>query len=140
MKGDDLCPKCGRKLTIGVMHRVEELADRPEGYVPPGAIPCKHLVPLSEIIAEAAGKGVDTVGVKNTYDALIQRVGSEFEILLDLPEERLRTELPERIGEGILRVRRGELHIRPGHDGVYGQVSIFGEEEQAQEKDQLSLF
>jgi len=140
MRSHDRCPKCGRKLTIGVMHRVEELADRPEGYVPPGAIPCKHLVPLVEIIAEAIGKGVNTVGVKAMYDSLVQRFGPEFHILLDLPEEQLRAEFPGGVGQGIIKVRREELEIRPGYDGVYGQVRIFGEEGEKGQADQLSLF
>jgi PHP family Zn ribbon phosphoesterase len=122
------------------MHRVEELADRPEGYVPPGAIPCEHLVPLAEIIAEATGKGVDTVTVQSAYDHLIQRFGSEFHILMDLPEERLRAEFPERIGLGIIKMRRGQLHIRPGYDGVFGQVRIFGKGEEGEKCEQMSLF
>jgi len=140
MRNGDVCPKCGRKLTVGVMHRVEELADRPEGYVPPGAVPCKHLVPLVEIIAEATGKGVDTVAVKSTYDSLVQRVGAEFYILLELPEEQLCAELPGRVGQGIIKVRRGELDIKPGYDGVFGRVNIFGEAEGKDQRDQLSLF
>jgi uncharacterized protein (TIGR00375 family) len=140
MRDDDRCPKCGQRLTIGVMHRVEELADRPEGYVPPGAIPCKHLVPLMEVIAEAIGKGVDTVAARTMFDHLTQRFGSEFHILLDLPEEKLESEFPERVGQGIIKMRRGELNIRPGYDGVYGQVRIFEEQGAGREQDQLSLF
>ncbi len=140
MSSNDRCPRCGQKLTIGVMHRVEELADRPEGYVPPGAIECKHLVPLVEIIAEAMGKGVGTKGVSAMYDGLVQRFGSEFHILLGLPEEQLLAEFPGRVGQGIVRVRRGELDIQPGHDGVYGKIRIFDEEEEGGQKDQLSLF
>jgi uncharacterized protein (TIGR00375 family) len=140
MSSNDRCPRCGQKLTIGVMHRVEALADRPEGYTPPGAIPCKHLVPLLEIIAEATGKGVDTKGVQVIYDSLVQRFGSEFYILLDLPEEVLRTEFPGRVGQAILKVRRGELEIRPGYDGVFGEVRIFGHEGEEGQEEQLSLF
>ena len=140
MSNNDRCPKCGQKLTIGVMHRVEELADRPEGYIPPGAIPCKHLVPLLEIIAESIGKGVDTVGVKNMYESLVQQFGPEFHILLDLPEEQLCREFPGRVGQGIIKVRRGELNIRPGYDGVFGVVKIFGEDGQKDQADQLTLF
>jgi len=140
MRQEDRCPQCGQRLTIGVMHRVEELADRPEGYVPPGAIPCEHLVPLAEIIAEATGKGVDTVTVRSAYDHLIQRVGSEFQILMDVPEERLRADVPERIGQGILRMRKGQLHILPGYDGVFGQVRLFEEEGPGETRDQLNLF
>lgn len=140
IRNHDRCPKCGQKLTVGVMHRVEELADRPEGYVPPGAIHCKHLVPLVEIIAEATGKGVDTVSVKGMYDNLVQRFGPEFHILLDLPEEQLRTEFPGRVGEAVIKVRQGDLDIQPGYDGVYGQVKIFSQEQEEGQREQLSLF
>lgn len=140
MSSDDRCPKCGQKLTIGVMHRVEELADRPEGYVPPGAIPCKHLVPLLEIIAAATGKGADTKGVQAIYDSLVQRFGSEFHILLDLPAEVLLEEFPGRVGQAVLKVRQGDVEIRPGYDGVYGQVKIFDQGGEGDREDQLSLF
>jgi uncharacterized protein (TIGR00375 family) len=140
MSQQDRCPRCGRRLTVGVMHRVEELADRPEGYVPPGAIPCTHLVPLAEIISEAVGKGVDTVTVRSSYDHLIQRFGTEFQILMELPEEQLLSDLPERIGQGILNVRRGRLSIQPGYDGVFGQVSIFEGKGGDEAQEQLGLF
>lgn len=124
---DYLCPVCGKRLTVGVMHRVEELADRPEGYTPPQAIPAIHLVPLEEIIAEAFGTGRDTKGVEREYLRLVEAAGSEFAVLLDLPSEELRRIAPPRVFEGIMRVRRGELKIVPGHDGVYGKIQIFPE-------------
>ncbi|MGQ9852824.1 MAG: endonuclease Q family protein, partial [Candidatus Oleimicrobiaceae bacterium] len=133
------CPVCGRPLTVGVMHRVNELADRPPGFVPPDAIPAVHLIPLQEIIAEALGQGVDTVGVQNEYMRLVTEAGSEFRLLLDLEEAQLAAFVPERILLGITRVRQGKLHIVPGHDGEFGKIKIFAEEEQSSQ-DQLSLF
>jgi uncharacterized protein (TIGR00375 family) len=138
-KNKNICPVCGRKLTIGVMHRVEALADRPEGFVPENAIPCKHLIPLMEIIAEALGQGVDTKGVENEYLRLVSTYGSEFRMLLDLPLEELEKSTPPKILEGIKRVREEDLHITPGHDGVYGKIQIFGEKEKEETK-QLGLF
>ncbi len=138
-----LCPVCGKRLTVGVMHRVEELADRPEGYVPAGAIPAIHLVPLDEIIAEALGVGREAKGVEREYLRLVEAAGSEFAVLLDLPSEELRRIAPARVFEGIMRVRRGELEIVPGHDGVYGKIQIFPEQhetEAPQEGVQMSLF
>ncbi len=138
-----LCPVCGKRLTVGVMHRVEELADRPEGYVPAGAIPAIHLVPLDEIIAEALGVGREAKGVEREYLRLVEAAGSEFAVLLDLPSEELRRLAPARVFEGIMRVRRGELKIVPGHDGVYGKIQIFPEQhetETPQERVQMSLF
>jgi PHP family Zn ribbon phosphoesterase len=129
---------CGRRVTIGVMHRVEELADREEGYVPEGVISFKHLIPLEEIISEAIGKGVGTVAVESEYKRIIQHFGSEFRVLLDLEEEELREFVPQKILKGIMKVRRGEVDIQPGYDGEYGKISIFRNEEEGGE--QLSLF
>ncbi|MBC7098441.1 DNA helicase UvrD [Candidatus Bipolaricaulota bacterium] len=118
------CPACGRPLTIGVMHRVEALADRPEGTRPPGAIPYRSLVPLEEIIAQALGQGRDTKGVREEYLRLVSRFGSELRILLDLPEKELSQGTPPQVLLGIRKVRAGELQIRPGYDGVYGEIRI----------------
>lgn len=121
------CPVCGRALTVGVMNRVEALADRPAGFVPSNAIPSVHLVPLQEIIAEALGVGVQSAAVQNEYRRLVQRGGSELRILLDLPHDELATFVPPKILTGILKVRKGELKIVPGYDGVYGEIKIFDE-------------
>lgn len=120
----NLCPSCGKPLTIGVMHRVEELADRPEGEGPPARIPYRRLVPLDEIIAQALGTGPDTKGVLEEYERLVHNYGSEFRILLDLPAEDLARHTPPQILEGIRKVRAGELKIEPGYDGVFGKVTI----------------
>ncbi len=125
----NLCPVCRRRLTIGVMHRVEELADREEGFVPKNSIPFKRLVPLEEIISKAIEKGRDTAAVEAEYQRLIQHFGSEFRILLDLDEEEMKEAMPPKILKGIIRVRRGELIIRPGYDGEYGEISLFKKEE-----------
>lgn len=142
MKLNNICPKCGKPLTIGVMHRVEELADREEGYVPENSIPFKNLVPLDEIIAEAKGMGTNTQAVINEYKNMVQRFGSEIEILLNVDEKVLRESLSPKVAEGIIRVRQGRVKIEPGYDGVYGKIKIFGEEEQEapQQEQQLSLF
>lgn len=134
----NICPVCGRKVTIGVMHRVEKLADRQEDYQPENAIPFRHLVPLEEIISCAIERGVGTVAVKTEYQRLTQHFGSELRILLDLPEEELKEATPSKILKGIMRVRQGKVNINPGYDGEYGQVNIFGEQEE--ENGQLSLF
>ncbi|MFQ6032468.1 MAG: endonuclease Q family protein [Candidatus Zixiibacteriota bacterium] len=138
-RNKNICPVCGRKLTVGVMHRVESLADRPEGFVPENAIPCKHLIPLMEIIAEALNQGAETKAVANEYLRLVSTYGSEFRILLDLPLEELEKSTPPKILEGIKRVREENLDITPGFDGVYGKIQIFGEKEKEETK-QLGLF
>jgi len=126
------CPMCGRPLTVGVMHRVEALADRPEGFVPPSAIPYRSLVPLEEIIAQVLRLGRATKGVREEYMRLVTHFGSEFRILLDLPEEELAPATPPKILTAIRKVRAGELEIRPGYDGVYGEIRIPVEEGQGE--------
>lgn len=135
-----LCPKCNRKLTVGVMHRVEELSDRPQGFIPPNAIPSIHLIPLEEIISEAMSYKVGTKAVEMEYDRLVEKGGSEFQILLDLSPEELSTFVPPRILEGIIRMRQGKVSIIPGHDGVYGKIRLFPEEKEEQLKGQMKLF
>lgn len=135
-----LCPSCKRRLTIGVMHRVENLADRPEGYVPQGAIPAQHLVPLEEIIAEALNQSVNTKAVREEYLKAVHTLGNEFFVLMDAPKEDLFRYLPARVAEGIIRVREGRLRIKPGYDGVYGKVSIFDEGDKGKASAQMELF
>lgn len=118
------CPVCGRPLTVGVMNRVEELADRPEGFTPENAIPARHLVPLEEIIAEVFSTGVNTAIVKKEYERLVS-LYPEFSILIDLPEGELYKIAPGKVTEGILKVRAGDINITPGYDGLYGRISIF---------------
>lgn len=133
------CPKCNRALTIGVLNRVEQLADRPQGSVPDNAIPYKNLVPLDEIISEAKGVGKASKAVMNEYRSLISKFGTEFEILLHADEKNLRSNISERIAEGIIRVRNGNVNISPGFDGEYGKIKIFGEEELQKEQSQAQL-
>ncbi len=141
IKNQYLCPKCGKKLTVGVMHRVEKLADRPEGFVPKQAIPSIHLIPLEEIIAEALEVGVETKSVETEYDRLVEKGGSEFRILLEASPEELGSFVPPKILEGIIRMRQGKVSIVPGHDGVYGKITLFPEKKRESErKEQLKLF
>jgi uncharacterized protein (TIGR00375 family) len=136
-----LCPKCHKKLTVGVMHRVEELSDRPEGFVPKNAIPSIHLIPLEEIIAEALGVRVGTKAVESEYERLIERGGSEFWILLDATPDELASFIPPNILEGIVRMRQGKVSIIPGHDGLYGKITLFPDKKEGEEsKEQLKLF
>ncbi|MCM8789846.1 MAG: endonuclease Q family protein [Candidatus Omnitrophica bacterium] len=135
------CPKCGKSVTVGVMNRVEQLADRREGFVPDNAIPFKNLIPLDEIIAEAKGIGKDSAAVEKEYRSAVAKFGTEFEILLRASEEDLRRNLPPKVAEGIMRVRNGKVNIKAGYDGEYGIISIFGEDEKQDNKEQqLSLF
>jgi uncharacterized protein (TIGR00375 family) len=132
-----ICPECGRKLTVGVLSRVDELADREDGFVPPGAIPYKSLVPLKEIIAEAIGVGPQTKSVEEHYQKLIQQFSNEFNILLDTPPEELNKFTLPKITQGIKRVRDGKLIIEPGYDGEFGKVKIFHEDETEEKQNKL---
>lgn len=136
------CPKCGRPLTIGVMHRVEQLSDRPVGFVPDNAIPFKNLIPLAEIIAEAKGVAKTSLSVERDYRGIVAKFGTEFEILLNASEEDLRRGMPERVASFIMRVRNGKVNIRPGYDGEYGTIEIIaeGEKEKQNTQTQLELF
>jgi uncharacterized protein (TIGR00375 family) len=127
MKTNDLCPKCGKKLTIGVLHRVEELADRESGEGRPGRVPYRNLIPLNEVIAEALGKTPECQGVWDLYFRFIREFGDEHTILTEVPVADLARVSPERVPEAVDRMRKGQVSIAPGHDGEYGQIRIFGE-------------
>jgi len=129
-KYNNICPTCGKPLTIGVMNRVESLADRKQGSGMNGAIPFRSLVPLEEIIAESLGVGAASKQVGVEYKNLIEKLGSEFNVLLTATKQDLAGATSPEIAEGIARVREGKVSITPGYDGVYGKVSIFSEGEQ----------
>ncbi|MFA5084276.1 MAG: endonuclease Q family protein [Candidatus Paceibacterota bacterium] len=131
-KYNGLCPVCGKPMTIGVMSRVEELADREENFAPANTIPFKSLVPLAEIIAEALGQGKATKLAVEEYEKLISGGGNEFRILLDLSEAELSEITLPRIVEGIIKVRKKELFVLPGYDGEYGIVKIFSQGEKTE--------
>ncbi|MEK7238146.1 MAG: endonuclease Q family protein [Nitrospirota bacterium] len=133
-KHNNICPVCKKPLTVGVMNRVNEIADRKEGFIPDNAIPSKHMVPLEEIIAEAFNAKVNTVKVKREYEKLVA-LHTEFEILIDLSETGLYKIADRKITEGILKVRAGDINIIPGYDGVYGKISIFSKQPHADIKE-----
>jgi len=141
----DLCPACGKKLTIGVAHRVEELADRTEDEVRGAAprTPFRHLIPLNEVIAEACEKTPESQGVWDLYFRFIREFGDEQTILTETPVDDLRRISPDRVADGIERMRKGLVQIAPGHDGEYGTVRLFGGDGGASDASgagQLSLF
>jgi uncharacterized protein (TIGR00375 family) len=124
-KNNNICSVCKKFLTIGVLNRVEELADRPEGFMPKNAVPYKSLIPLQEIIASSINKTVLAKDVNIYYEKLTKNLGTEFNILLDNQRKEIeKFSLPE-IAQGILRVRDGRVNIEPGYDGVYGKIKIF---------------
>lgn len=136
-----LCPTCGRKLTIGVMHRVEELADRDHEAPFPQRIPYRNLIPLNEVIGQAVEKSADCKSVRDLYFRFIHEFGNEHTILTETVIEDLQRLAPERVASGIDRMRRGKVNIIPGHDGEFGRISLFnGESEEQEEEGQMTLF
>jgi len=131
----NICPKCGNRLTIGVLHRVEELADREEGFRPKSAIPFKSLIPLSEVIASVLGvEQLYSKRVWSVHEKLISRFGSEFAVLIDAPEYELGGVVDKKLAEAIITVREGKMDVRPGFDGVYGRPVFDGKLPERKEK------
>jgi uncharacterized protein (TIGR00375 family) len=117
-----LCPVCGRKLTVGVMHRVDELADRDA----PKKERFKSIIPLAEMLAAIMQRGVNTKGVQKRYFELLNALGSEFKILIDLPLKDIEKAGGVEIRNAISSMRKGEVDIDPGYDGVFGRISVTG--------------
>jgi PHP family Zn ribbon phosphoesterase len=142
-----ICPVCGKKLLVGVLNRVDELADREYGFKPSSAIPYKSIIPLEEIIAETLGVGTQSKKVVAMYEQMVnatsprpspyegrvaegrERLSNEFEILLDLEKEEIASISTPEIAQAVMRVRQGKVHIEGGYDGVFGKVHIFNESE-----------
>ncbi len=140
LKIDNVCPVCRRKLTVGVEERVEELADREEGFVPKDVIPYKHLIPLTELIKTVFK--INTLYSKTVwgeYNKLIERFGNEFNVLLDVPKEKLEEVTKKQLVELIMKNREGRVKIIPGYDGVYGRLVLDDSEFERFEKKQKNL-
>ena len=135
-----LCPVCGKPLTVGVLSRIEELADREEGFQPQNSIPFKSLVPLEEVVADALNQNTGTKQVEKEYQSLIEKLGPEFNILLDAPKETLQSATLPEIAEGIIRVREGKVFKEAGYDGVYGKIKVFSQAEEKSSSKQDTLF
>lgn len=134
------CPVCGRKLTIGVEHRIEALADRPEGYEKQNRKPFENLMPLPEVLAEATGHSAASMKVQKEYRNMLENLGAEFEILREVPIEDIQKAAGTRIAEGIRRLRNGEVERHPGFDGEYGTISLFRKQELEDTEGQLDFF
>ncbi len=134
------CPVCGKKITIGVQHRVEQLADRPEGFCPSFAKPFESLAPLPEVIAASTGLSATSKKVTQQYEQLLEQLGPEFEILRRTPLEQIRREAGPCIAEGIRRLREGQVRRIPGYDGEYGKILLLSLSERQALEGQTSLF
>ncbi len=140
IKYGNKCPVCGKKITIGVLNRVEQLADRDEGFVLPSARPFESVVPLLEVIG--ASTGISSSGKKaaEQYQHMITALGPEFSILRQIPIEDIRKEAGPLIAEGIDRLRRGQVQRTPGFDGEYGKIGLLTPDDISMLEGQISLF
>jgi len=140
---DGVCPECGRKVTYGVLNRVQELASRPEGYLPENRHGFSSIIPLADILSEIFEVGPKTKKVATHYNKAIEALGPELGILLDKSFEELERSNVPLLAEAVMKMRTGEIEIDPGYDGEYGRVKLFSEEEKDKlkgEKDLLFAF
>ena len=122
-----ICPVCGKKLTMGVDHRVEQLADREEGFAKKDGKKYESLVPLPEVVAACMGYSTASKKVQGCFEQMMQTLGTEFDILRNVPAEDIKSCAGERIAEGIENVRTGNVKRIPGYDGEYGKIQLFDE-------------
>lgn len=121
LKQKNICPVCKKPLTIGVLHRVEELADREEGFKPKGAVSFRNLIPLSELIAGVLNSGVATQKVWTEYNKLIKEFGNELNVMLNVEFEKLANVVDDKMANVIIKNREQKIKVQPGYDGVYGK-------------------
>ncbi|WP_367132551.1 UvrD-helicase domain-containing protein [Saccharothrix sp. HUAS TT1] len=134
-----ICPECGKPLTVGVLSRVEELADRPHGTRPAGAAGFTSLVPLPEVVSEIVGTGPKSKKVLSEIDKLTAALGPELVILQDVPVEDIAAHSPL-LGEAVTRLRRGEVVRDSGYDGEYGVIRVFEPGELERRRSAFALF
>jgi DNA helicase-2/ATP-dependent DNA helicase PcrA len=120
-----LCPSCGKPPTVGVLHRVEALADRPSGARPAGAAGFRNLIQLPELAGEVLGVGPRSKAVTAVVDGLVERLGPELDILERVPVDAIAKAGSPLLAEAIDRVRRGAVLREAGYDGEYGIIRVF---------------
>jgi uncharacterized protein (TIGR00375 family) len=136
-----VCRICGKKLVIGVMHRISDLADREFGFKPKNAIPYVNLVPLIEIVAYVMRKNTFSVSVDAQYRKLVDNLGKEFDILMNVDIEKIKEFSTKEIAQAIENVRNDKITIIPGYAGVFGELELLEERKKPREGiRQKSLF
>jgi len=140
LKHNGICPVCGKKVTIGVMNRVVQLADRDDLTGKKNKLPFHSLVPLKEILSEILETGPQSMRVGKAYNSLLKKGGSEFNLLLNLPVEEIKKVGNEVLAEAIRRMRNGEVSIKEGFDGEFGQIKVFQKNEKKSLYPQKALF
>ena len=140
LKHDGQCPVCGKPLTLGVLYRVEELADRKGGHKPSRSAPYFSIIQLKDILSEILRVGPNSKKVNRAYQAALDKLGSEFNILQNLNTAAIEQAGISLLAEAVERMRCGEISVIPGYDGQYGRVKIFKNDERAKLMGQQSLF
>ena len=135
---NNICPVCRKKVTVGVLHRIVELADRKPGFKPEKAVPFQHIVPLNIVISKVLGKGESSVAVRGEYSKLIKYFGNEFSVF-EAHEDQIRLATTPEIAEGIIKVKKEEVSWLPGYDGVFGELVLEEGKKEVIEKKQRSL-
>ncbi|MCD6375860.1 MAG: UvrD-helicase domain-containing protein [Caldisericaceae bacterium] len=140
LQNKGICPVCGKKVTVGVLNRVAQLADREQIEDKPDRKPFYSLIPLKEVLSEILKTGPNSKTVEKAYHALIQKSGSEFNLLLNLPLEEIKKMTNELVYEAIRRMRQRQVIVKEGFDGEFGQVRVFSDQELGGASSQKSLF
>lgn len=140
LQNKKICPQCGKKVTIGVMHRVVELSDREDLDERPNKLPFISIIPLKEILSEITGVGSTSKAVDSEYFSLIRSCGPELHILLDLPPEELNKRGFEVLAEAVKRMRNRQVIIQEGFDGEYGRIRVFNHKKSFTRESQKNLF
>ena len=139
-KQGGLCPACKKPMTLGVLYRVEELADRPPGVKPEKYHPYSNIIPLMEILSEVLKVGPNSKKVRGSYNDLLKKLGSELDILTSLDMDMIDSAGIPLLGEAIMKVRQNDVDLLPGYDGEFGKIKIFNPEERQEFQGQKPLF
>ncbi|MCA1794660.1 MAG: UvrD-helicase domain-containing protein, partial [Desulfobacteraceae bacterium] len=134
-----ICPECGNPLTLGVLYRVRELADRPKGFVPDNRQGYTSIIPLTDILSEIFGVGPKTKKVARYYQKAVHTLGPELCILTERSYDDIQTAGIPLLAEAVTRMRSGNITVEPGFDGEYGKVHIFTAGEKERQKGDLPL-
>ena len=137
---DNLCPVCGKRVTVGVLNRIQQLSDRDEAEDRPDRHPFHSVIPLKEVLSEILNVGPNTKKVSARYQSLIAALGSEFDVLLHSDLDRIEATAGDTLAEAVKRMRRGEVHVTPGYDGEFGVIKVFTEQERRAFSKQGTLF
>lgn len=140
LKYDNTCPECGEPLTVGVLHRVEALADRDNSKQPDDAAGFKYIIPLPEVLGEIEGVGPNTKTVRKKFRHVISTFGNEFSLMHKVPIDDIRKSGGPVLAESIRRIRENDVHPKAGYDGVYGVINVFEPGEIDRIRGQLGFF